>query len=122
MGKVSAFKKIRKIAAGLPDITGQKMQGFKILGADLIKLFGISEIKGEPVNPELRYYLPKERIPVTYQINHEQKMKDLYMKFGIKAAEDYAKLVQLAYMVHIGKVALAEQEQAELLNPENAEV
>lgn len=116
MGKASAFKKIRKIAAGLPAITGQKMQGYRISGADLIKVFNIHEVDGESVIEDAMYKWPCERIAVTHQINHEQKMKDLYMNFGMKAAEDYATLVQVAYMEHIGKAALAEQEQAESEN------
>jgi hypothetical protein len=86
MGKAAKFKRLRKLAAQLPQVNTRKtvVSGFQ-KGIDLLEK-GIEEVEGKPVNP-IGFYKKTQTISVP--VNHHKKMKQFYNKYGSEGVKGY---------------------------------
>jgi hypothetical protein len=84
MGKAAKFKRLRKLAAQLPQINTRAVVGERISGKELMGLE--KDAKGNPIDSRLTY--TRKKI-VTVPLNHHKKMKQFYNKYGTDGVKGY---------------------------------
>jgi hypothetical protein len=106
MGKKKQFKKIHKAVQDMPSLMRIGVKAVeRTTGADLIAA-GVKEVGGKPVDPQANYR-QIERGPVT--INHERRMKKIYMERGIAGVNQYIREV-----FHFAKMEEIRQQNQQL--------
>jgi hypothetical protein len=111
MGKKAKLKKIRKIAAQMPQIMVGHVQGERVSGAELFKS-GVEEVQGRPIDAGATY---KQKHVVAVTLNHNRKMKRMYNKQGVKGVSAYIQAVNRHMMAQKLAEKTKQKEEAEKL-------
>lgn len=90
MGKSAKFKKLRKIAANLPELSVNRKQGVKIDGEKLLAQGIKTTADGKPIDTNLQYVSQQT---VQQPANYNKFLKDRYNKGGIDLALQFASQV-----------------------------
>lgn len=93
MGKSSKLKVIRQMARELPNITVMQKIGAVLFGREMIAQFkkqGAPENTFEGIDPKKQYRV-KKNVPA--DLNHYDKMKNAYIKFGWAGVDNYVAAV-----------------------------
>jgi hypothetical protein len=91
MGKKSKLKAIRRIAASMPVIEGERKVTHRVMGASLIEEFNTKTLpSGTAIEPNAIY---RETRKEKVEVNHERRMKLLYNRYGSVGVDAYMKAV-----------------------------
>lgn len=88
MGKAAKFKKIRRLAAQLPELQKNVLVTENIMGSELPE--GTKDVDGKDINKNYNY---KSKKVATVNLNHNKMMKRIYNKHGLNAVDSYANAV-----------------------------
>jgi hypothetical protein len=89
MGKKAKLKQLRKLAATMPAIEGERLVTKRAMGIAVIEE-GIKHVDGKAIDPNAIY---RKSVVEKVNVNHNRKMKDLYNKKGIEGVNGYVKAV-----------------------------
>jgi hypothetical protein len=89
MGKKAKLKELRRIAATMPVVEGERLVTRRVMGTVVIEE-GIKEVNGEAVSPSAIY---RKSVVEKVNVNHNRKMKDAFKKRGIAGANEYIRAV-----------------------------
>lgn len=91
MGKKSTFKKIRRLAAMMPQINTKAVIAVDVVTSNELMSKGIKEVNGKPICAGQTFRQIKHaNVPV----NHNRKMKKLYNSHGKKGINAYMHAVK----------------------------
>lgn len=90
MGKNAKYKKIKKLAAGLPPIKFKAIKGEIVSGKELIDK-GVNEVEKKPVDPKSDY---RNKTIITQPLNHQKKIKTMFNLLGGKGVAHYMQSVR----------------------------
>jgi hypothetical protein len=104
MGKKAKFKQIRKAVQDMPSILTLGVKNVHHLsGASLIES-GVKEVNGKPIDPKAKYrQIERGGVP----INHERRMKKIYMERGVAGVNQYIK--EVFYFSKMEEIKLKQQ-------------
>ncbi|MEJ7611365.1 MAG: hypothetical protein WKF88_09340 [Ferruginibacter sp.] len=89
MGKASKFKKLRKLAASLPEVNTKRVIGCEVTGNEVIAQ-GVDEVNGVEVDENAKYH---QRKTIATPMNHNRNLKRNFYRNGMDACAKYATAV-----------------------------